>query len=224
LVTAISGCTKTRSSSAAPPTTRPPAANCAPTPKQVSTLLGAVSPPPRQSRDARRRRPSVADADELGVALCHELGCDPGADSAVTKVLAARLTRDGQQALRRCRPHCPNGHQPKPAELFPHGRKGAELAATCRGRQEAPRFVQTSSAVEPGGVAAHPGGAEAASAGRAVDRRLLDCTRRSDLAVVSRVDALRPHQSRARRGPFDDAASALGGTSSARPARLQQHC
>jgi hypothetical protein len=42
----------------------------------------------RQSRDARRRRPSVADGDELGVALFHELGCDAGAYSPVTKVLA----------------------------------------------------------------------------------------------------------------------------------------
>ena len=42
----------------------------------------------RQSRDARRGRRSVADADELGAAFCHELGCDAGADSAVTKVLA----------------------------------------------------------------------------------------------------------------------------------------
>jgi hypothetical protein len=30
----------------------------------------------------------VADVDELGVALCHEIGCDAGAYSAVTTVLA----------------------------------------------------------------------------------------------------------------------------------------
>jgi hypothetical protein len=76
----------------------------------------------RQSRDARRRRRSAADADELGVALCDQLGYDAGPDSTVTKVLADRLTHDGQQALRRCRSHSPNGHQPKPADLFPDGR------------------------------------------------------------------------------------------------------
>ena len=70
-------------------------------------------------------RCSVEDVDELGVVLCHELGCDAGADSAVTKVLADRLTRDGQQALRRCRSHSPSGHQPKPADLYPDGRKGS---------------------------------------------------------------------------------------------------
>ena len=50
------------------------------------------APPMRQYRDARRGWPSAADTDELGVALRHELGRDAGADSAVTKVLAARLT------------------------------------------------------------------------------------------------------------------------------------
>ena len=33
---------------------------------------------PRQTRDARRRRRSVADVDELGVALCDEVGCEVG--------------------------------------------------------------------------------------------------------------------------------------------------
>ena len=54
-------------------------------------------PAPRQSRNARRRRHSVADVDELGVALCHEVGCDAGAYSAVTRVLADRLTREGSK-------------------------------------------------------------------------------------------------------------------------------
>jgi hypothetical protein len=85
----------------------------------------------RQSRDARRRRRSVADVDELGVALCHEVGCDAGAYSAVTKVLAARLTREGQQALRRCRSHSPSGHQPDHAYLFPDGRGGALTLESC---------------------------------------------------------------------------------------------
>jgi P-type Ca2+ transporter type 2C len=48
----------------------------------------------RQSRDAQRRRRSGAGADQLGVALCHELGCDAGAVPAVTKVLADRLARN----------------------------------------------------------------------------------------------------------------------------------
>ena len=79
------------------------------------------------------RWPSAADADELGVALCHELGCDAGADSAVTKVLADRLTCDAQQALRRCRSHSPSGHQPTPANLFPNGRDAAVAALSAGG-------------------------------------------------------------------------------------------
>jgi hypothetical protein len=77
---------------------------------------------------------SGTDADELGGALCHEVGCDAGAYAVVTKVLADPLTRGGQQALRRCGSHSPSGHQPEPADLFPDGRKGAELAAACRRR------------------------------------------------------------------------------------------
>ena len=73
----------------------------------------------RQSRDARRRWPSAGDTDELGVALCHELGCDAGADSAVTNVLADRLACDAKQALRRCRSHSPSGHEPTAGNLFP---------------------------------------------------------------------------------------------------------
>ena len=76
----------------------------------VSEVLRQL--PQFASRDARRRWPSAPDADELGVALCHELGCDAGADSAVTKVRADRLTCDAQQGLRRCRSHSPSGHQP----------------------------------------------------------------------------------------------------------------
>ena len=52
----------------------------------------------------------------------------------VTKVLADPLTRDGQQALRRCRSHSPSGHQPEPAGLFPDGRRGrfsASLGASA---------------------------------------------------------------------------------------------
>ena len=94
----------------------------------------------RQSRDARRGRPSAADADELGVALCHELGCDADADSRVTKVLADRLTCDAQQALRRCRSHSPSGHQPTPATLFPDGRNGEGLGAARLGSRETPPF------------------------------------------------------------------------------------
>jgi hypothetical protein len=37
-------------------------------------------------------------------------------------VLADRLTRDGQQAVGRCRSDSPSGHQPKLADLFPVGR------------------------------------------------------------------------------------------------------
>jgi hypothetical protein len=39
----------------------------------------------------------VADVDELGVALCHEVGCDAGAYSAVTTVLAD--TPDSEDVL-----------------------------------------------------------------------------------------------------------------------------
>ena len=82
--------------------------------------ISTSDPPRRQTRDARRRWPSAADADELGVALCPELGCDAGADSAVTKVLADRLTCDAQQALRRCRS---KQHQPgRPPNFFPDRR------------------------------------------------------------------------------------------------------
>jgi hypothetical protein len=35
-----------------------------------------------------------------------------------------RMTREGQQALRRCRSHSPSGHQSEPADLFPDGRAG----------------------------------------------------------------------------------------------------
>jgi hypothetical protein len=98
-----------------------------------------VKAAPRQFRDAQRHGARAADADELGVALCHELGCDAGAGSAVTKVLADRLTRDEQQALRRCRSHSPSGHQPKPADLFPDGRR-AQLRrrGPDRSREAAP--------------------------------------------------------------------------------------
>jgi hypothetical protein len=82
----------------------------------------------RQSRDARRQRRSVADADELGVALCHELGCDAGAYSAVPKMLADRLTREGQRAPRRWRSPSRSEHRPKPADLFPDGRIREALA------------------------------------------------------------------------------------------------
>jgi hypothetical protein len=46
------------------------------------------APAVRKSRDARRCRPSAADADELGAALWHELRWDAGAGSRVAKVLA----------------------------------------------------------------------------------------------------------------------------------------
>ena len=82
--------------------------------KSKSFMLAGELPPPRQTRDARRRRRSAADVDELGVALCHEVGCEAGAYSAVTKVLADRMTRDGHQALRRCRSHGPAGTSPSP--------------------------------------------------------------------------------------------------------------
>ena len=81
------------------------------------------SPEIRQSRDARRRRRSTAEADQLGIALRHELECDAGAGSAVTKVLADRPTRAGQQAPRRCRSHRPRRRQLEPSDLFPDGRK-----------------------------------------------------------------------------------------------------
>jgi hypothetical protein len=60
----------------------------------------------------------------LGVALCHEVGRDAGAYSAVPKVLADRMTRDGQHALRRCRSHSLSEHQPEHADLFPGERVG----------------------------------------------------------------------------------------------------
>jgi hypothetical protein len=56
-----------------------------------------------------------------------EVGCDAGAHSVVTKVLADRLTRNEQQALRRCRSHSPSGHQPEPADLFPDGRPAGAI-------------------------------------------------------------------------------------------------
>ena len=92
----------------------------------------------RQSRDARRWRRSVADADEFGVALCHEVGCDAGAYSAVTKVLADRPTRYGQRALRRCRSHRRSRHQPERADLFPDGlgADSGQTAACWRGRSQ----------------------------------------------------------------------------------------
>jgi hypothetical protein len=71
-----------------------------------------MRPRTRQTRDARRRQRSVTDADELGVALCDGLGCDAGAHSAVTKVLADRMTREGQQAPRRCRSQTPSDTNP----------------------------------------------------------------------------------------------------------------
>ena len=101
-------------------------------PRAGPRLPRPVVPAPRQSRDARRRRPSAADADELGVGLCHELGCDAGADSAVTKVLADRLTCDAQQALRHCRSHSPSGHQPTAADLFPDGREPSVSQTVAR--------------------------------------------------------------------------------------------
>ena len=93
------------------------------------------APEIRQCRDARRRRPSAADADELGVALCHELRCHTGLDTAVTKVLPDRPTCDAQQALPRCRSHSPSGHQPTPANLF------RDAAATARSRLALPSAV-----------------------------------------------------------------------------------
>ena len=118
----------------------------APARMQGSRRRRSESPRIRQTRDARRRRPSAADADGLGVALCDELGCHAGADSAVTKVLADRLTCDAQQALRRCRSHSPSGHQPTPANLFRHGRPAtatkrpiAELPASASSRRSESR-------------------------------------------------------------------------------------
>jgi hypothetical protein len=77
----------------------------------------------RQSRDARRRRRSVANVDELGVALV----MSPVRRRRLLRgheVLADRMTREGQQALRPCRSHSPSGHQSEPADLFPDGRGG----------------------------------------------------------------------------------------------------
>jgi hypothetical protein len=71
----------------------------------------------------------VGFADQLGVPLWRELGCDASAYSAVTKVLADRMTRDGQQALRRCRSHSPSGHQSEPADLWRVG--GRRLGRTA---------------------------------------------------------------------------------------------
>jgi hypothetical protein len=90
----------------------------APTRRQGSRP-GDPRPRIRQSQDARLRRRSVADATELVVALCHEVGCDVTPYSAVTNVVADRLTPNGQQALRRCRSHSRGRHQPEPADLSP---------------------------------------------------------------------------------------------------------
>jgi hypothetical protein len=88
----------------------------------------------RQSRDARRRRRSVANVDELGVALV----MSPVRRRRLLRgheVLADRMTREGQQALRPCRSHSPSGHQSEPADLFPDGR---HARATNRPRHGLP--------------------------------------------------------------------------------------
>ena len=87
-----------------------------------------ISPISGRSASAALRR----GADELGAALCHELGCDVSAFSAVTKVLADRLTREGQQALRRRRSHSRSGHQPKSADLFLDGPFGRVCRPSAR--------------------------------------------------------------------------------------------
>jgi hypothetical protein len=55
-------------------------------------------------------------------------------------VLADRVTREGQQTLRRCRSHKPSRHPIEPSNLFPDGRKEAGLAPACRGRLETAPF------------------------------------------------------------------------------------
>ena len=95
-----------------------------------SFLLSEISKDPKADPDLKvfvERKEVSSDhpavvPDKRGVLLWPELGCDAGADSAVTQVLADRLTRDGRQALRRCRSHSPSRRQVEPSELFPDGR------------------------------------------------------------------------------------------------------
>jgi hypothetical protein len=68
------------------------------------------SPAPPVTKDAVVANPRTrlvvggpaAVADQRGVALWHELGCDGGADRRGAKVLADRVTHVGQQASWRC--------------------------------------------------------------------------------------------------------------------------
>lgn len=106
----------------------------------------------RRARDARCRRRSAADAEQLGVALWHELRWDAGTGSAVAMVLADRLTRAEQQAPGRCRSHRSSRRQRKPSDLFPDGRdaraRRARRKASARSRRcgswlrKRPRFVR----------------------------------------------------------------------------------
>ena len=54
---------------------------------------GDRTPPSRQSRDSPRRRRSGRGADQLGVPLWRELGCDAGAHGAARTRLLIRSTR-----------------------------------------------------------------------------------------------------------------------------------
>ena len=132
--------------------------------------------------------------------LCHEVGSDATAYSAVTKVLADRLTSDGQQALRRSRSHSRSGHQPEPADLFPDGRDPELSAALCpsdretggsrrdqQRRRAPPAWLLTQAERKP------------PSAGHAVGRRLLDCTNSGHVCDEDLVAAFVSESSSARR-------------------------
>jgi hypothetical protein len=116
-------------------------------PERLINRLGLCIRPdqPHMCADLKARRvvelaaaPLLANLGTLGVVgapsrmptsselrFVMKSGATPAPHSAVTKVLADRLTREGQQALRRCRSHSPSGHQPEHTHLFPDGRNGA---------------------------------------------------------------------------------------------------
>jgi hypothetical protein len=107
-------------------------------------------PAVRQSRDARRRRrwSRMSTSSELRFVM--KSGATPAPTPRSRRCLRTRLTRDGQQALRRCRSHSPSGHQSEPADLFPDGRPTradrarSGAAPICEGRSSASTEEQSS--------------------------------------------------------------------------------
>ena len=92
--------------------------------------LGVVGAPPRMSTSSELR-------------FVMKSGATPAPTPRSRRCLRTRLTRDGQQALRRCRSHSPSGHQSEPADLFPDGRPTradrarSGAAPICEGRSSA---------------------------------------------------------------------------------------